>query len=93
MWRDEVSVDHETRITKHESRPLHIEHAKQAQRSHGGLIACFPTVPVDKLHLDVLVGCLYDVLKLKEIYNKPFPKAIEPFLADIEVFYNEHRSL
>lgn len=32
--------------------------------------------PVDELHLDALVARLYDDLKLKEIYNKPFPKAI-----------------
>ena len=49
--------------------------------------------PIDELHLDALVGRLYDVLKLKEIYKRPFPKAIEPFLADIEVFYNEHLRL
>jgi hypothetical protein len=33
-------------------------------------------MPVDELHLDALVTRLYDDLKLKEIYNKPFPKAI-----------------
>ena len=48
--------------------------------------------PIDELHCDALVGRLYDVLELEKIYKKPFPKAIEPFLADIEVFYNEHLS-
>lgn len=46
--------------------------------------------PIDELHFDALVGRLYDVLDLHNIYNEPFPKAIEPFLADVEVFYNEH---
>ena len=49
--------------------------------------------PIDDLHLDALVGRLYDTLELEEIYKQPFPRAIEPFLADIEVFYNEHLSL
>ena len=49
--------------------------------------------PIDELHCDALVGRLYDVLTLEEIYKKPFPKAIKPFLADIEIFYNEHLPL
>lgn len=36
----------------------------------------YKITPVDELHLDALVARLYDDLKLKEIYNKPFPKAI-----------------
>ena len=50
-------------------------------------------MPIDELHSDALAGRLYDVLGLEQIYKKPFPKAIEPFLADIEVFYNEHLAL
>jgi len=46
--------------------------------------------PIDELHVDALASRLYDFLKLKETYSKPFPKGIESFLADIEVFYNEH---
>jgi DNA helicase II / ATP-dependent DNA helicase PcrA len=46
--------------------------------------------PIDELHLDALVGRLYDVLELGTLYNEAFPRAIEPFLTDIEVFYNEH---
>ena len=49
--------------------------------------------PVDELHFDALVGRLYDVLELEKIYKEPFPRAIEPFLTDIEVFYNEHLKL
>ncbi len=49
--------------------------------------------PIDELHCDALVGRLYDVLKLEEIYKKTFPKAIEPFLTDLEIFYNENLSL
>ena len=49
--------------------------------------------PIDELHFDALVGRLYDALDLQAIYNEPFPRAIEPFLADLEVFYNEHLSL
>lgn len=46
--------------------------------------------PVDELHFDAIVGRLYDFLGLEEAYKKPFPKAIHPFRADVEVFYNEH---
>jgi DNA helicase-2/ATP-dependent DNA helicase PcrA len=46
--------------------------------------------PIDELHLDALVGRLYDALELEKIYKEAFPRAIEPFLTDIEVFYNEH---
>ncbi len=49
--------------------------------------------PIDELHFDALAGRLYDELKLNETYGKPFPKAIGPFRADIEMFYNEHLAL
>ena len=49
--------------------------------------------PIDELHCDALVGRLYDVLKLEDLYKKTFPKAIEPFLTDLEIFYNEDLSL
>ena len=46
--------------------------------------------PVDELHAGALASRLYDVLKLGVAYDKPFPKGIEPFRTDIEIFYNEH---
>src|SRR4029077_14156926 len=49
--------------------------------------------PIDDLHFDALVGRLYDTLDLQKIYKDPFPRAIEPFLTDLEVFYNEHLTL
>ena len=49
--------------------------------------------PIDELHVDALAGRLYSALNLEESYKKPFPRAIQPFLADLEVFYNEHMSL
>ncbi|MFX0199745.1 MAG: ATP-dependent helicase [Candidatus Hodarchaeota archaeon] len=49
--------------------------------------------PVDELHVDALVSRLYDALLLKESYGQPYPKAIDNFLMDVEVFYNEHLTL
>ncbi len=48
---------------------------------------------VDELHLDALVSRLYDVLDLAKTYGLQYPKAIPNFLADLEVFYNEHLPL
>jgi len=48
---------------------------------------------VDELHLDALVSRLYDTLDLAKTYGLPYPKAIPNFLADIEIFYNEHLPL
>ena len=49
--------------------------------------------PIDELHTDALVSRLYDVLGLEAAYNQSYPKGVEPFLADLEIFYNEHLSL
>lgn len=54
--------------------------------------AFFNITPVDELHIDALAGRLYSFLKLEEVYKKPFPKAIQPFLTDLDIFYNEHLS-
>lgn len=53
----------------------------------------YNVTPIDELHLSALVGRLYDFLDLERIYNKPFPKGIDPFLTDIDIFYNEHLPL
>ena len=53
----------------------------------------YNTTPIDELHIDALACRLYSFLKLGKIYKKPFPKAIGPFLADLEIFYNEHLPL
>lgn len=45
---------------------------------------------IDELHIDSLVSRLYDQLSLEKIYKKPYPKGIEPFIADLEVYYNEY---
>jgi DNA helicase II / ATP-dependent DNA helicase PcrA len=37
-----------------------------------------------------LISRLYDYLELEKAYGKKFPDAILPFIADLEVFYNEH---
>lgn len=55
--------------------------------------AFFNITPVDELHLDALAGRLYSFLKLEDVYKKPFPKGIRPFLADLDIFYNEHLPL
>ena len=55
--------------------------------------AYFNVTPIDELHLDALAGRLYSFLTLEEVYNKPFPKGIRPFLADLDIFYNEHLEL
>lgn len=47
----------------------------------------------DELHFRALAGRLYDVLRLGDTYGRPFPRAIEPFRADVEMFYNEHLTL
>jgi DNA helicase-2/ATP-dependent DNA helicase PcrA len=48
---------------------------------------------IDELHVDSLVSRLYDQLGLKEIYKKPYPRGIESFIVDLEVYYNENLSL
>ncbi len=53
----------------------------------------YNVTPIDELHLSALVGRLYDFLDLERIYNKPFPKGIDSFLTDVEIFYNEHLPL
>ncbi len=45
--------------------------------------------PLDELQVDALVSRLYDALSLEEAYQLPYPKAIDKFLVDLEVFYNE----
>lgn len=45
---------------------------------------------VDELHLDALVSRLYDRLGIEIAYGAGFPSGIRPFLADLEVLYNEH---
>ena len=44
----------------------------------------YNVTPIDELHFDSLAARLYDVLALAQVYNRPFPKAIEPFRTDIE---------
>ena len=53
----------------------------------------YNVTPLDELHVDSLAARLYSYLHLDECYKKPFPKAVRPFLNDIDVFYNEHLSL
>jgi DNA helicase-2/ATP-dependent DNA helicase PcrA len=45
---------------------------------------------LDELQVDALISRLYDQLELEEVYSKPFPKGIEPFLQDLEIYYNEN---
>lgn len=53
----------------------------------------YDLTPLDELQLDALVSRLYDTLQLERAYGQPYPRAIGKFLADIEVFYNEHLTL
>ena len=45
---------------------------------------------VDELHVDALASRLYDTLHLDKAYGQPYPRAIDRFLADLEIFYNEN---
>lgn len=45
--------------------------------------------PLDELHVSSLVSRLYDHLCLENAYNEGFPFAVDSFIRDIEVFYNE----
>jgi len=44
---------------------------------------------IDELHLDSLVARCYERLQLASVYGKRFPFGIEPFLKDLEIYYNE----
>lgn len=46
--------------------------------------------PIDELHLDSLASRLYDYLDIGGTYGIPYPRGIRRFLADVEVYYNEH---
>ena len=46
--------------------------------------------PIDELHTDSLTSRLYDYLGLEEAYGQRYPKAIDRFLKDVEIFYNEN---
>jgi DNA helicase II / ATP-dependent DNA helicase PcrA len=46
--------------------------------------------PIDELHLYALASRFYDFLELENVYRKKFPRAIDDFLADLEIFYNEN---
>lgn len=49
--------------------------------------------PIDELQMDSLVSRLYDDLNLKKSYGENYPRAIEKFMLDMEIVYNEHISL
>lgn len=48
--------------------------------------------PMDELHADALVSRFYDALGLSDTYGMSYPRAIAPFLSDLEILYNEHLS-
>jgi len=48
--------------------------------------------PIDELQINALVSRLYDFLELEKTYARAFPSSIDPFLKDLEIFYNEHLS-
>ncbi len=48
---------------------------------------------LDELQMDSLASRLYDHLGLEAAYNKRYPLGIEPFLKDLELFFNEHVAL
>lgn len=49
--------------------------------------------PLDELQVDALVSRLYDVLHLEAAYGQKYPKAVDAFILDMEVFFNEHLPL
>ncbi len=53
----------------------------------------YGVTPLDELHVDALASRLYDELGLEKAYGRPYPKAIDPFLADLELFHNEHLAI
>jgi len=48
---------------------------------------------LDELHVDALASRVYDELGLESIYKKLYPKGIDDFLKDLEIFYNENLML
>jgi DNA helicase II / ATP-dependent DNA helicase PcrA len=44
----------------------------------------------EDIQLYALIARLYDTLDLQNVYNQPFPRAIRPFMKDLEIYYNEH---
>jgi len=50
----------------------------------------YNVVPVDELHMDSLISRLYDMLELKDTYGLNYPRGIENFVDDLEIYYNEH---
>ena len=42
--------------------------------------------PIDELHADALVSRIYDEIDLESAYDLSFPRAVTPFLKDIELF-------
>jgi DNA helicase-2/ATP-dependent DNA helicase PcrA len=49
--------------------------------------------PIDELYAEALVSRIYDQIELKEAYDFSFPRAVKPFLNDMDLFYNEHLAL
>lgn len=49
--------------------------------------------PIDELHSDALVSRIYDQIDLESAYGLSFPRAVTPFLEDVELFYNENLDL
>ena len=50
----------------------------------------YNVTPLDELHTNALAARLYSFLNLEQVYKQPFPRAVKPFLADLDVYYNEH---
>ena len=45
--------------------------------------------PIDELHLEALTTRFYDYLDLESVYGVAFPKGVDRFLSDLELFHNE----
>ena len=46
--------------------------------------------PIDELHIDALISRLYDILEIGGTYGLQYPRAIDRFIADVEIFFNEN---
>ena len=45
--------------------------------------------PLDELHIEALTTRLYDFLKLEDAYGLKFPKGVDKFISDLEIYHNE----
>ena len=45
--------------------------------------------PLDELHIEALITRLYDFLELEDAYGLKFPKGVDKFISDLDIYHNE----